>query len=556
MTIRALSLVCLLVLALAVSVVADDGTILIPRDRLLADARQLLEIIEASHPAPYGKSGDRMQFHMEYQLAISAIPDSGMTAVDFWELMLPLVASVDDSHTSLVQPVDSIDDGPGLPLDFKVIDEELIVVRISDDRYSSLMGSKLRKVAGVSYYSLKNRLRNRVGADNRFTRMSVLRRSLGRRNSLASLVPEWTDTSEIRASFELTDGSHKTFRFACPGDTTRSLVPSEPSVNLPSVRSNDLAYSFLDDDSSVAFLRIAALMRFREGFEANLYTGNTRAPGIAREAYRHFHGDSTLPSKAKTLFGLPSASETLVALLNDMKRVGAKDLIIDLRDNPGGIQAIRFILAYFLFGVDGLKSIPPNRIVTRLSELYCATYPKESVEWASKRCGVPLKTGDYDFSGFIDTTGWDDTWEQRQTEFETFFTAMPAFNRYYMTEDYHSPRVNINNLIVLCSPSTHSSAFCLMRDLKRHGALVIGTPSGQSPNAHIDPLGFALDHSGICGQVSSCFWISEFGIKSLDDVVPIDIPLTMSNAAECNYDPDMEVIIALRILEQLHADNP
>lgn len=59
-----------------------------------------------------------------------------------------------------------------------------------------------------------------------------------------------------------------------------------------------------------------------------------------------------------TLAEIPSATETFLALVQEMQRAGADNRIVDLRKNTGGNSGMRDILIYFLFGRKALEILP------------------------------------------------------------------------------------------------------------------------------------------------------------------------------------------------------
>lgn len=70
---------------------ARSGTF--SRGQLIADARQLAEILESAHPNPYINGGGRIAFHRRLHRILNAIPEDGMTRDEFYRLGAILVGT-------------------------------------------------------------------------------------------------------------------------------------------------------------------------------------------------------------------------------------------------------------------------------------------------------------------------------------------------------------------------------------------------------------------------------------------------------------------------------
>ncbi len=57
------------------------------REALIEDTRQLASIIENTHPDPYTNGGGRIAFHRQLQRILEAIPEHGMTKMEYLRLI-------------------------------------------------------------------------------------------------------------------------------------------------------------------------------------------------------------------------------------------------------------------------------------------------------------------------------------------------------------------------------------------------------------------------------------------------------------------------------------
>jgi len=81
------------------------GAELLDRDSLVADVRQLSDMIESIHPDPYSNVSGKVAFHRRFQSVLEAIPAQGMTQADFYKLLRPFVTMIGDAHTWAAGPL-------------------------------------------------------------------------------------------------------------------------------------------------------------------------------------------------------------------------------------------------------------------------------------------------------------------------------------------------------------------------------------------------------------------------------------------------------------------
>ncbi len=145
---------------------------LIGQQELVEDVRQLLSLLENVHPQPYFKGGGKMAFHQRFQKLLNAIPEKGMTREDFRGLLSPFIASVGDGHTH-VYP-DSPFEFSGIPILFYVVEKDLYVSAVEDEKYRNLLGSRLHSIEGVEFEEIVSRTQEYYSADNIYGTLAVL----------------------------------------------------------------------------------------------------------------------------------------------------------------------------------------------------------------------------------------------------------------------------------------------------------------------------------------------------------------------------------------------
>ncbi len=500
------------------------------RQQLLEDARELARIIEDTHPDPYTAGGGRIAFHRRLHQALNAIPDAGLTKDEFFRLMRPFVAGVGDAHTNFMRRGAVAPWRPdGIPLRLKVIEQSLVVVGI-DRRRQDLLGSRLVSVEGLGLADLVARQRRLEGIDNQYHALHVLAtRSLGSRDYLRELVPEWKDDGRVRVELDRRGGSRVTTELATAGGPSEWASP--PSrVALPVPGRSGFQTAFLrppDGGREIAYVRF----RHMSGY---LETREQRDPILSKITLR------------------TSATREFRRLVVDMKRRGTDTLILDSRGNPGGNSLMSEILVYYIYGTQKLHEMAGvgtgEHGAFRYSRLYFADRPSESLEAINRGRAVPLIEGDYDFAwSYVDgrpiarRAGTD-----AEPPMVKFLRLSPTFREEYDAGTY-SGYYQPARVIVLCDAGTLSAGFSVVVEFWRLGATTVGTPPAQAPNSYGAAARFTLHHTlleGMVPMISAAHFPED---PSKAHVLPVDHPLTYERFAAYGFDPNAEYLYALTL---------
>lgn len=516
---------------------------IISKDLLIEDTRQLIKNIEVSHPDPYLNFGGKIAFHREFQKILSLTPKEGMTQNEFYNSLMPFVAKIGDMHTGLINPVKPMQNGPGLPLKFKIIDWDLVVVEVPSSEYKNLLGSKLVSIYDIPFEKLLVRQTQLRGIENKPGELVFLSISLKSSNGIKNIIPEWSINEKIPVEFKSKSGNIVKQDFQISGDNKGNAISIPTKIVKPSVEKSDVVYSFIDKEET-ALLVISNMERYREASESWFSSGMEGAAEYSGIAYQHFNNVEPPANREDLLKGIPSATETFVSLIQDLKMNKTKNLIVDLRDNTGGNSMMKEMLVYFLFGKEGLLSMNTGYQIIKYSDLYFQTYSSDSLSIINKHRDILLTGDDYDFGKEKDFYKNDVDLEQ----VEEFLQSSSTFWSVYKSEQYHIPAVQLENIIVLCNPYTTSSGFNLLTSLTEKGAKLLGTASAQPGNNFGDILFFQLNNSEIKGYVSfkQNITFPEDPVKG-KCFMP-DYPLTYEKFASYNFDPEAEIIYALEIL--------
>ncbi len=501
-------------------------------EALIADARQLANIIEDTHPDPYIRGGGKIAFQVRLDRLLHAIPEEGMDRDGFIRILRPFLAAIGDSHTELWSDYDVSQTSPGgIPVRFGIVEKSLYVAGVLNSDHQYLIGAILSSVEGVPIAELLARQRQLVPLENDYHVLEEMSsHTLWYGPYLKDALSEWKDAGHIVVTFELPTGESEQVTFDLPVRATRTYWPAT-AVDLPPAPSHGFSYTMLSlpaTEEQIAYLRVDHMESFREAFEAIGENGSA----------------------------IPSATDMFRDLVIEMAEAGTETLVIDLRADGGGNSLLSDILIYFLYGKDVLTSIQYAMLaaggqVDRISA-QCFTPPNDigvTLEQINAGRSVPIELGGYDFRQFFygDAQEFEAfVAEMDEPPFVAWYRATPTFFAEYASEAYSGFYLP-ENVLVLVSPWTFSSGLTMARDLSRAGATLLGTPSAQASNSFGNGLLWHLDNTGLEGQVTRSYFQLFPEESGLGAVWPVDYPLTYEKLASYKFDPNATFLYALEL---------
>jgi hypothetical protein len=521
----------------------------ISRNFLVADARQMASILEATHPDPYMQSGGKIAFHRKLQDLIRTIPREGMTQTEFYRHLSPLLAAVGDGHTSLWPPFTLDPQSPGgIPLYFQAVEDVLYVAAVTDPDYKDLIGFRLLAVESIPMGVLLDRQAQIKGYDNRYQLMRYLGYdgSLWYGKLLEHLIPEWQggvihvdllspEEIEISVAFEPNLNGQET------------LVQPATIVDLPSTESSDYVYRFMDEDRKTVLLLVENMYAYRETFEMELQTQKSLRKGLAKHLYQRYNHAPAPKSTGELIEGIPSATELFRDLVSVMKDNQTENLIIDLRRKQGGNAFISSVLFYFLYGKEALVDFSTKKsiFIKKYSPLFWKQYRGWNIRDINEHQPIELLDDDYDFSGYPEPGESLD----RQTAIriiEDEASKAATFWKEYQSGEY-AGYYRPENIFLLCSPLTNSSGYAFMYDHWAAGGKLVGVPSSQAGNGFGAWVGFRLNYSRLGGGISHLFITHFRDNPELGRLFRPDFELSFGDLRSVEFDPNAEVLHALKL---------
>jgi hypothetical protein len=536
----------------------------ISREFLVNDIRQMAAILDNTHPDPYINGGGKVAFNRTMQKLIRTIPTEGLTQIEFYRHLCPLLAFVKDGHTALWPPYHLDSQSPGgIPLYFKAVAGQLYVAAVIDSGQKYLIGSLLHEVEGIPIDELLKRQALIKGYDNAYQLLRYLGYdgSLWYDNTLQHVIPEW-DGGSIKTTLINPQGTEIEVILEPNRSGQDKLITAETSYNLPPTDRSDYVYQFVDQEKKSLLFLIENMYAYRETFEMEMVLQGSLRRDLANYLYQRYNKTSP-PAKTNTLLaGIPSATELCRELIITMKENQSENLIIDLRRNQGGNAFISTILFYFLYGKEELISFSDRKsiFIKKYSPLFWKQYPGRSLNEVNSHRSIELMADDYDFSGYPEA-GQQLSHHDAMRIIEEEAVAANTFWQEYQSgtyAGYYCPK----NILILCSPFTNSSGYAFMYDHWAAGAKVIGIPSSQAGNGFGAWVGFSLKYSRLKGGISHLY-ITHFRDNSdMGRIFRPDYEMTYDDLKSYNFDPNAEILLALdlinsqQLINRVNPDNP
>lgn len=285
------------------------------------------------------------------------------------------------------------------------------------------------------------------------------------------------------------------------------------------------------------------LSDYRESLEAKVAADADVAAELASQAYYRQVCGNQPDSIEETVAALPSMTETLEAMAEEMTAANTETLLVDLRDNPGGDSQFVFLLAYLLGGWEGVaRAVEGVKVVKRRTKQYRQRYGDSGDGSAIDN------PADYDFSGFFPSTDESDGPPPLVRQLLARSQTATEFVDQHDDGGLYTPE----KVVVVVSAETMSSAFACAAQLTALGADIVGVPSGQAPISFGEHVERTLPHTGLKVTLAGSMyqWVTD----PAGDVLEPDSKLTPARFEE--YDHARDAGLRLAFEHAGYGDSP
>lgn len=459
------------------------------RDALAADACAFAETLEDAHPDPYTGHGGRVEFHRRLEELLRELPERGESEAAFARRLQRFAARVRDGHTKVVVPEGAAADVDGrLPLDFRVVGDALYVEAVYEHAHEDLLGGRLQSVDGVSLPELRERMALTESSDNVYGDRYSLCGALGPDpGTLAVLLGD--GATEHAFTVECPDGQ-RVERVLEPTRAENPIATLDRTVAHPDT-SGEPAYTMLEDGDA-ALLTIPDCQTHREPLEA-AFSMYDDVPDVYdhRETYRQVVGEPVPEDNDDVVAGIPAATEVFASLAEAMAAAETETLVVDTRGNNGGSSLTAYLLAYVLYGSDGVGEAAIDQYsVSKDSRAYRRQYGDDGPVASSRN------PAGFDFESYFrrDSESAAAILDELTAYSETAAAAVEdgEYDGYYAPE----------NVVVVTDAGTFSAGLEPAILLSKLGATVAGVPSAQAANGPRDVLVDDLPNTGLEVRIS------------------------------------------------------
>jgi hypothetical protein len=536
------------------------------RDQLIEDARQLKNLIESCHPDPYLNTGGKIGFNLSFYEMLNKIPEKGMDTDDFWWLLSGFLAGMEDGHTFLFPASQPDYSNPGgIPWRFRILaDSSIVVTRVSNPEHLKFIGCHVLNINKVEAGLLLKEVANLYPMENYFDHFRNLQVYLWYSDYMKRLFPGWEPGEAVEVLLEKADGKTESLTLSTGANAVYKTIGTEKSIiDLPATTRCDFVFDWLRADKSTAYMCLSKQDEFRE-YAKQMHAGlKTIQDPSTLEAYRNqylevghqyyerYNGKPGPDSLELLIDGMPSFTELMKDVVYRLKENNTQNLIIDLRNNSGGVSLMSEILVYFLYGKEKMAALENDSYsITYLSDLNTKTASSVDVDATNREYSemdmVPLETGDYDFFPMYKYKGGSNDSHIPASRYED----AGIFYKEYVS-GLHSGFYTPENIFVIGGPDTFSAGFETLVKLLKSGAIFAGVSAAQPANCFgmaISPVS-GLKNSKIKLNVAIRRIVMFPGDPEKGYQLNPDIPLSLDTFRKYNCDPNASLLMVLDRIE-------
>jgi hypothetical protein len=223
---------------------------LLTKEQALEDLKILETSLREIHPNIY-RYTSKTEFDTAYKKVRQAIGDS-VSVKQFNNLVIPIITMIHCGHTFSFTSL--VDEKKGLlPLDVKILNDKLFVIRNLSANKKLLVGSEIMAINGISAVNLLNDLRRKQNADGYGTNFKdrIIERSL--RWKFATFINQ-PDSFELEVKEYRTEQQK---RLTIAAQSTESI---DQEIKKSAMISERPLYFSVDVENNVAILKLGSFM--------------------------------------------------------------------------------------------------------------------------------------------------------------------------------------------------------------------------------------------------------------------------------------------------------
>lgn len=491
--------------------------------------KSLVEI----HPDPYSAFGGQIDFYLakkEFQNVIKNVAND----YDFAIHLNKFASKLEDGHTFVNIPdYSDFKAAKKLPLKFKIASDFLFIQNASDE-YKNVIGKKIIAVNDIPIQKLLEETKKLHSSENisgaYFNLVSLLKTNL-------SIKPLFGKSNNLKFTFS---SGLKEIEVSFKEEL--QLLKSESGI-LNEEHNKLLYWQMLGNKKSIGYVSWNGVWS-REYAEWT----NANQPGYIESHLSwlfRFMNLKRTGNIEKDIRKIPSLYEVFYQLLREMKKRESTYLIIDLRENGGGMTPLIEPVLYMLHGYKYLSFDFEAEYIKKISVQYAKKIGFETIDDLNKALSTNFKVGDYQFSKFGNYRNYLPLMDKEKVIQNGYY----GFGAKYVQEASQEIKLK-PNIVVLCSPKTFSAAFHFMYFLKKLGnTTIVGVASRQAGNSFMETTNFELPETKLIGSISNAKQILFKTSNKLGQMLKPDIEMSWKDYEKYNFDKNAEVLKTIEFIE-------
>lgn len=521
------------------------------RDTLISDFDSFIKILEETHPDPYTRFGGKVLFHKAASEVRDKLEKEEHTVRDFAQLLSSFLIRLGDGHSyvgvpELPESQQNKNKWLYLPVAMATIPDGLILSKVPIE-HKSLIGSRVLEVNGIPIDQLTEKAKKIAAIENLYGAYALLASNLRDVSFLKRILP--LESTEDKVTFLLSTPDNKEQVLSLQPSSRQQIkikMSVRPAWKELEGNTDYMFYKYIDPKKQTMLFHLGSMMA-RENLIYMRDCGRPSFKGELNSFYQYLLHKEMPQNEEEALAGIPSIAETFRAMLLEMKKTGASNLIIDLRGNGGGWTPIVYPTLYMLFGDDYLAKDMNAHLYHLISPLYLANrnvnldeynkYPKADIDPFHIHRPTHYKLGDYTFA-----EPRPQTVEQTREYFVN--TAMGNISS-TISDQQGKPLYKPARIYVVTNERTYSAAFHYAFYLWKMGATLVGVPSSLATNTYMEGTPYQLPLTGIGGGLSNSLQVF---LPEDDPRATILYPELMpkySDYRKYNFDKHTEILYLL-----------
>lgn len=519
----------MLLSALTVSAQQPDRS-----NRYLADFDYLMENLIATHPDPFTAFGGTIGFYQEKQKTREEI--KSIHSNDQFVLVLnKFLSKLEDGHTFINLPKTSKNDTfKHLPVRLKVASDQLFIQN-TNEAFKSTIGKPIVAINDIPIDSVLASVKLYYPTENISGSYFYLIYLLRNKNSCNKF---FGDSSNY-VTFTLKDQAEN-YRVKFPYEEKTEWLEPKSTVRLPH-ENGWINWAIIGPENKIAYFQWNSIVS-REYLQQLNRDNPQNMEGSLKWIYSGALKKQRTGDVIKDIAQVPALYEQFYLLLKEMQDKGSEYLIIDLRNNSGGMTPLTKSLLYTLYGDKYINFDFDATYSIKLSPLFLKKFGI-TMEQYNKGNNTDLVTGDFNTYPFGNLQG--DSYANKVSQVANGYRGFGGeFIKKALELKMHP------QIIVLTSINTFSAAYHFAYFLKKLGkATIVGVAPRQAGNSFMQGTQIVLPNTHITGSISNSIQILFKKDKQTGKLLHPDFEMDWNEFKKFNFDKESEVLKSIELIE-------